>query len=72
MSRSDSPSWRSRVVAPGTVAFMVLCCVAAPLVVGAAGALTLGATLGLAAGLVALAARCLDAARRLRGDRGGC
>ena len=63
-------SWRSRLAAPAFAALMVACCLAAPLIVGAAGALTAGAVLGVAAGAVALLALCLFVAARLRSDKG--
>jgi hypothetical protein len=62
-------SWRSRLVAPAFAALMVACCLAAPLVVGAAGAVTAGALLGIGAGAVALLALCLFVAGRLRSDK---
>ena len=58
-------SWRSRLAAPAVGLLAVLCCLGAPLIVGAAGALTAGALLGLVAGGMALLALCLWAASRL-------
>ena len=63
-------SWRSRLAAPALGGFIVLCCLAGPILIGAAGALTLGALLGLAAGALALLGLCLLVAHRLRSDRG--
>ena len=63
-------SWRSRFAAPALGAFMVLCCLAGPILIGAAGALTIGAILGLAAGALALLGLCLFVAHRLRSERG--
>lgn len=63
-------NWRSRLAAPAFAALMVACCLGAPLIVGAAGAVTAGALLGIAAGAVALLAVCLFLATRLRSDKG--
>lgn len=63
-------SWRSRVAGPAFAAFMALCCLAGPILIGAAGALTAGALLGLAAGAVSLLILCLYVAHRVRSDRG--
>ncbi len=63
-------TWRSRFAAPAAAAFMVLCCLAAPIIVGAAGALTAGAIFGLAVGAIALLMLCLLIAGRLRSDKG--
>lgn len=57
--------WRSRLAAPALAILAVLCCLGAPLIVGAAGALTLGAVFGIVAGGLALLGLCLWAARRL-------
>ena len=62
--------WRSRLAAPAFAALMVACCLAVPVIVGAAGALTAGALLGIAAGAVALLAVCLLIAARVRSDKG--
>jgi len=67
MSESE-PTWRSRLAAPALAAVMVACCLAAPLIVGAAGALTAGALLGIGAGVLVLLALCLFVAARLRSD----
>jgi hypothetical protein len=48
----------------------VLCCVALPVVIAAAGTLTAGAVLGLTAGAVVLLAACLLAAKRLGSSKG--
>lgn len=65
--------WRSRLAAPAVGALMVACCLAGPIVIGAAGALTAGALFGLAAGAIGLVAACVLAARRLRSHAGkGC
>lgn len=50
-------------------ALMIICCLAGPLIIGAAGALTAGAVLGVGAAIVLLLALCLFAARRLTSDR---
>lgn len=63
-------SWRSRLAAPALGALMVLRCLAGPILIGAAGALTVGALLGLAAGALALLGLCLFVAHRLRSQRG--
>jgi hypothetical protein len=62
-------SWRSRLAAPAFAALIVACCLAAPLIVGAAGTLTAGAALGIGAGVVALLALCLFLAGRPRSDK---
>ena len=67
---SDESSRRSRLAGPALAVFMVLCCLAGPILIGAAGALTVGALLGVAAGAVALLVLCLWVARRLTTDRG--
>ena len=61
--------WRTRVAASALAALMVACCLAAPLIVGAAGALTAGALFGLGAAAVVLFGICLFAARRLRSGK---
>jgi len=69
---SDSgTSWGSRLAAPALAALMVACCLAAPLIVGAAGALTAGALFGLGAAALVLVGVCLVVARRRRDKRGG-
>jgi hypothetical protein len=50
---------------------MVGCCLATPLIIGAAGALTLGAILGIAAAAIAILAFCMFAASRFRPERRG-
>ncbi len=55
---------RSRLAGVALAAFAVACCIAAPLMIGALGAVGLGAAFGIGAGLVALAALCLLALRR--------
>lgn len=62
-------SWRARWGAAGLAALMIICCLAGPLIIGAAGALTAGAVLGVGAAIVLLLALCLFAARRLTSDR---
>lgn len=62
-------SWRSRLAVPALAALLVACCLAAPLIIGAAGALTLGAVFGIGAAAIALLALCLFAASRLRSDK---
>ena len=62
---SERSTWRSRLAAPTLVAFAVLCCLAAPLIVGTVGALTAGALLGIGASAVVLLVLCLWVARRV-------
>ena len=50
-------------------ALMIICCLAGPLIIGAAGALTAGAVFGVGAAIVLLLALCLFAALRLTSDR---
>ena len=64
-------SWRARLAAPALAVLAVLCCLGAPLIVGAVGSLTIGAVFGIVAGGLALLALCLWAARRLTTTRGG-
>jgi hypothetical protein len=66
---SSNSTWRSRLAAPAAAAFAVVCCLAAPILAGAAGTLTAGAVVGLAAGAIVLLALCLYAARRLAANR---
>lgn len=61
---------RSRVAGAALAAFAVACCIGAPLLMGALGAVGLGAAFGIGAGLIALAALCLFALRR--GTRPDC
>ena len=69
-STEGSPaSLRSRLAAPALAVLAVLCCLGAPLIVGAAGALTAGAVFGIVAGGLALLGLCLWAARRLTRQR---
>lgn len=58
-------SWKSRLAAPALALLMVACCLAAPIIVGAAGAVTAGALFGIGAAAVALLALCLLLARHL-------
>ena len=67
---SDESSRRSRLAGPALAAFMVLCCLAGPILIGAVGALTAGALLGVAAGAVALLVLCMWVARRLTTGKG--
>ena len=66
---SEHPS-RSRLAAPVVAGLMVLCCLAGPLLIGAAGALTVGALFGLGAAAVVLLAFCILLLRRLCSDDG--
>lgn len=66
--KKASPSWRSRLAAPGLAVLAVLCCLGAPLIVGALGALTLGAVFGIVVAGAALLVLCLWAVRRLTTD----
>ena len=68
MSKSQG-SWRSRLAGAALAAFMVLCCLAGPVLIGAAGALTAGALFGLGAAAIALLGLCLYFARRFKSDR---
>lgn len=61
-------TWRSRLAAAALAVLAVACCLGAPLIVGAAGALTAGALFGLVAGAFALLVLCLWVARRLASD----
>lgn len=65
VARESPASWRSRLAAPALGVLAVLCCLGAPLIVGAAGALTAGAVFGIVAGGLALLGLCLWARRRL-------
>lgn len=65
MSGSEK-SRRQLLAAPLLGVFAVACCLAGPLVVGAAGSLAAGAVFGLVAAGVVLLGLCLVAARRLR------
>lgn len=66
----ESPaSWRSRLAAPALAVLAVACCLGAPLIVGAAGALTAGAVFGIVAGGLALLGLCPWATRRLTKQR---
>jgi hypothetical protein len=70
---SETPNRLSHLAAPAVAALMVLCCLAGPVLIGAAGTLTVGAIFGLAAAAIALLGLCLLLARRLRsGDRPSC
>jgi hypothetical protein len=64
-ARRVSNGWRSRLVAPALGGLAVLCCLGAPLVVGAVGSLTLGVVFGTIAGAAALLALCIWATKRL-------
>lgn len=64
-----SNGWRARLAAPAFAALMVACCLATPLIVGAAGTLAAGAIFGLGAAAVALLALCLLLALRVRSDK---
>ena len=61
---------RSRLAAPALALLAIVCCLGAPLLVGALGAVGVGALFGIGAGLLALAALCLLALRR--GTRADC
>lgn len=67
---SSGESWRSRLAAPALAALMVICCLAGPVLIGAAGALTAGALFGIAAAAIALILLCLSLVHRARSDRG--
>jgi hypothetical protein len=67
---STETGWRARLGAPALAALAVLCCLGAPLIVGALGSLTIGAVFGILAGGLALLALCLWVARRLTTGRG--
>ena len=55
---------RSRLAGAAIAAFAIACCLGAPLLVGALGAVGVGAAFGIGAGLVALAALSLVALRQ--------
>jgi Na+/proline symporter len=61
-------SWRSSLAGPAVALLLVACCLAGPLLVGTAGALTVGALLGLAAAAVVLLGLCALVARRIRSN----
>ena len=61
--------WRSRLAAPALAGLMVACCLAAPLIIGAAGTLTLWAVFGIGGAAIALLALCLFATSRFRSDK---
>jgi hypothetical protein len=67
---SQRSSGLSRLAAPAFGALMVLCCLAGPALIGAAGALTAGSLFGIGAALVVLAGLCLLLSRRLHGREG--
>jgi hypothetical protein len=69
-AEESGTDWRSRLAAPAIAVLAVLCCLGAPLIVGAAGALTAGAVFGIVAGGLALLTLCLWAARRLTKSSG--
>ncbi|MGI8460145.1 MAG: hypothetical protein ACR2OC_00710 [Solirubrobacterales bacterium] len=66
MSEPAKKRWSSRLAAPALGVLMVACCLAAPLIVGAAGALTAGALFGIGAAAIVLLAMCLIVARRMQ------
>ena len=63
------PGWAKRLAAPALAALVVLCCLAAPLIIGAAVTLTAGAVLGIVGGVIGLVILCLYVARRLVADK---
>ena len=63
------PSWTKKLAAPALAALMVLCCLAAPLVVGAAATLTAAAVFGIAGGAIALLVLCLYVGKRVTSDK---
>lgn len=67
---SERPARLQRLAAPGLAALMILCCLAGPLLIGAAGALTAGAVFGVGTAVLVLLGLCLLLARRLRSDQG--
>ncbi len=69
-SEASSTTWRSRLIAPLLTAVAIACCLGAPLIIGATGALTAGALCGLLVGALALLVLCLWAAGRVRSDIG--
>lgn len=62
--------WRSAIGGPLLGVLAVACCLAGPLIIGAAGTLTAGAVFGLVAAAAVLLVLCLSAARHLTSDRG--
>lgn len=67
---SGEPSRLSSLAAPGLAALMILCCLAGPILIAAAGTLTVGALFGLGAAAIVLLGLCLLVARRLRTGQG--
>lgn len=68
--RRDQSPLLTRLGMIGLPILAVLCCLAAPLLVGAAGALTLGAVLRVGAGAAVLLALCLYVVWRARTSDG--
>jgi Na+/proline symporter len=68
--RLDGSAWRGRLAAPGIAALAIACCLAAPLLIGAVGAVSAGALFGLVAAAAVSLALCLAIALRLRSRRG--
>ena len=62
-------SLKARLAAAGTVLLMIACCLGAPLIVGALGAVTVGSAIGGAAIFVAPVVVCVLVARRLLPSR---
>ena len=67
---SEERSHLSRLTGPAVGALIVLCCLAGPILIAAAGTLTVGALFGLGAAAVVLLGLCLLLARRLRSGEG--
>lgn len=68
-AEKSETSWRAKLAAPLLAVVAVACCLGAPLIVGALGALGLRAVFGIAVGIAALVVTCMLAVRRLAGDR---
>ena len=66
---SSGSKWRERMAAPALAVLAVLCCLGAPLIVGALGVLTTGALVGGIAGAALLAGVCFFILRRLTARR---
>jgi hypothetical protein len=67
--QSPPASWHAKLAAPAPAVLAVVCCLAAPLIIGAIGAVGLGALFGVGAGVVALAALCLIVLGRATASR---
>ena len=62
-------TWKAKLAAPFLGVLAIACCLGAPLIVGALGALSVGAVFGVGAGLLLLAVLCFLGFRKLAGER---